>query len=77
MYYKDYVVDENKEDVGERGLKGLSLNLDALPSKRLKIHKHQWTLNHFSIENDFYITAPVSRFNKFITHMICLENLQN
>ena len=37
LYYKDYVVDENKEDVGERGLKGLSLNLDALPSKRLKI----------------------------------------
>ena len=37
LYYKDYIVDENKENIGERGLKGLSLNLDALPSKRLKI----------------------------------------
>ena len=25
--------------------------------------------DHFSIENDFYITAPVSRFSKFITHL--------
>ena len=36
LYFKDVVVDESQKDVGERGLKGLSINLDALPSRRLK-----------------------------------------
>ena len=31
------VVDTENKNIGERGLKGLSINLDALPSKRLKI----------------------------------------
>lgn len=37
LYYKDVVEDELQKDIGERGLKGLSINLDALPSKRLRI----------------------------------------
>ncbi len=37
LYYKDVVVNKEDEDIGERALKGLSINLDALPSKRLKI----------------------------------------
>ena len=37
LYYKDVIISEENKDIGERGLKGLSLNLDALPSKRLKI----------------------------------------
>ena len=37
LYYKDVIIDKENKDIGERGLKGLSLNLDALPSKRLKI----------------------------------------
>ena len=37
LYYKDVVVNEDDKNIGERALKGLSLNLDALPSKRLKI----------------------------------------
>jgi radical SAM protein with 4Fe4S-binding SPASM domain len=36
LYYKDVIVDEAQKDVGERGLKGLSINLDALPSRRLR-----------------------------------------
>ncbi|PPR25007.1 MAG: hypothetical protein CFH34_01613, partial [Alphaproteobacteria bacterium MarineAlpha9_Bin4] len=37
LYYKDYVIDKSEQDIGERALKGLGLNLDALPSKRLQI----------------------------------------
>ena len=37
LYYKDVVINKKDKDIGERGLKGLSLNLDALPSRRLKI----------------------------------------
>ena len=37
LYYKDYVVIKAERDIGERGLRGLSLNLDALPSKRLQV----------------------------------------
>ena len=37
LYYKDYIIDKSEQDIGERALKGLSLNLDALPSKRLQI----------------------------------------
>ena len=37
LYYKDYIVIKAESDIGERGLRGLSLNLDALPSKRLQV----------------------------------------
>ena len=76
LYYKDVIIDKENKDIGERGLKGLSLNLDALPSKKIKdsliLCKKDKEIdfeNYFHYENNFYILAPASRFSKFITHL--------
>ena len=32
---------------------------------------------HFNYENNFYITAPVNRFSKFITHLDLFRKISN
>ena len=33
--------------------------------------------DHFSFENNFYITAPLNRFSKFITHLDLFRKISN
>ena len=37
LLFKDFIVSSNVQQTDDRHLKGLSINLDALPSKRLRI----------------------------------------
>ena len=33
--------------------------------------------DHFHYENNFYITAPINRFSKFITHLDLFRRISN